>query len=133
MRLYHLFHIIARNACDPADKVAKYKVVRSIIDAIRDGYLEILDNVSAVYEDIDLVEAYIAGPERQLEEPERHLREIMEYPEVANNSDESEDEEEEEPDAPKAPKRAGNLLDTLLLLANTVMLAVFVTKNVIIV
>lgn len=125
MRMYHLFHIIAHHARDPEDKVAKYKVVRSIIDAMRDGYLEILDDVSSVIEDIDLVEAYLTRPERQLEEPERHLKEILEYPEL---EEEEEDESEYEKEEPQAPRR-GNMLDTLLLLANTAMLAMLVTKT----
>lgn len=123
MRLYVLFQIIARHARDPSDKAAKYRVVRCILDAIRDGYLEITDDVQSVFEDLDIVEAYIARPERQLDEPERHLKEILDYPEIASEDDDDDESEyEEDPTirlgAP-APRSERNYVDTLLLAAVT--------------
>jgi len=121
MRLYVLFQIIARHARDPSDKGAKYRVVRCILDAIREGYLEITDDVQSVFEDLDIVEAYIAAPERLLDEPERHLKEILDYPEVAID-DESEYEDDDTTivlDAPCPMRGRHNYVDTLLLAALT--------------
>jgi hypothetical protein len=130
MRLYVLFQIIARHARDPSDKVAKYRVVRCILDAIREGYLEITDDVQSVFEDLDIVEAYIAAPDRLLDEPERHLKEILDYPEVAiDDESEYEDDPSIVLDAP-AP-RMGNMVDTLILAAltmNTITLTTLVMK-----
>lgn len=126
MRLYSLFHTIAKHATDSADKTAKYKVVRCIIDAIRDGYLEITDDVQSIYEELDLVEAYIASPERQLEEPERHLQEILLL------TDPETEEEEDDESVPEAPPVArSNLMDTLhhtLTALNSISLGIIILK-----
>ena len=132
MRLYQLFHQAAKNAVDEEDKRSKFKVVRCLLDGMRDGVLDVDDDVLSLAENLDVVEEYLQVCD--VVHPERHLLDIMTYPDVLSALSECEEDEEDSREGPVAQGTGGDTTFTMLLTClNTLMLGYLLAKDVLLV
>lgn len=129
MRLYQLFHQAAKNAVDEEDKRSKFKVVRCLLDGMRDGVLDVDDDVFSLAENLDVVEEYLQVCD--VVQPERHLLDIMTYPDVLRALSDDEEEESVREEPVECTGGGDSTFTMLLTCLNTLMLGYLLAKDVV--